>query len=147
LNKYQDLLVALASKLKERRQNSVILEVMNEPSAGWNQPYNWFEIQARFVVAVRRVAPVLPLIVTGDRGGGIDGLLRLNPQPAINDPMILYSFSLLRANDRDTPRGRLEQQALAQICQRHRLSCRSRQQGKSHGRGTGQDRLRCRTVG
>lgn len=91
LNKYQDLLLALASKLKERPQNSIVLEVMNEPSAGWNQPYNWFQIQARLVAAVRRVAPVLPLLVTGDRGGGIDGLLRLNPT-AINDPMILYSF-------------------------------------------------------
>jgi len=91
LGKYQDLLVALASKLKERPQNSVVLEVMNEPSAGWNQPYNWFQIQARLVAAVRQAAPVLPLLVTGDRGGGIDGLLRLNPT-GINDPMILYSF-------------------------------------------------------
>jgi len=58
---------------------------------GWRDDYDWLGFQTRLVKAVRAVAPDLPLVVTGDRGGGIDGLLRVDVA-AIDDPAIIYSF-------------------------------------------------------
>ncbi len=90
---YRSVLVDVAVALAKENKGNVFLELMNEPPTGWGGSDGdlWQETQKDYVKAIRRLAPNLPLIVTGDRGGGIDGLLRLDPGK-IDDPHILYSF-------------------------------------------------------
>jgi len=90
---YRATAVAFARALNDEPQGRFILELMNEPPGGYGATDDdgWRPFQALLVKAARAVAPALPLVVTGDRGGGPDGLLRLNPA-ALDDPGILYSF-------------------------------------------------------
>jgi len=90
LQKYQNLLVELAKRAAALPRAKVVLELMNEPSAGYDSQADWFSDQRQFVDAIRSVAPALPLLLTGDRGGGIEGLLRLNPSQF--DANTFYSF-------------------------------------------------------
>jgi aryl-phospho-beta-D-glucosidase BglC (GH1 family) len=92
-NLYRDVLVEIAGTIVKQSKKNAILELMNEPPGGWGarDALLWQNTQRDFVKAIRRAAPDLPLIVTGDRGGGIDGLLRLVPED-IDDPQIFYSF-------------------------------------------------------
>lgn len=92
LARYADVLEGLARVLSPLPNNRVILEVWNEPPSGWGYiDYAWFDIQKRFVATIRRSAPSLPVLVTGDRGGGMSGLLRLDPS-AFDDANMFYSF-------------------------------------------------------
>jgi hypothetical protein len=90
---YRSVLIEVASALIKESRGHVLLELMNEPPTGWKQSDGdlWEETQKDYVKAIRRVAPNLPLIVTGDRGGGIDGLMRLDPEK-IDDQHVFYSF-------------------------------------------------------
>lgn len=91
--RYEAMIVAFARALPRDGHGRYVLELMNEPPGGygWRDNYGWREFQIRLVKAARAVAPQLPLVVTGDRGGGLDGLLRLDVA-AIDDPAIIYSF-------------------------------------------------------
>ena len=83
-------MVYVASRL--RAEPTAALEILNEPSIGWKRTRpDWTEMQAAFVKAVRGVAPQMTLVVTGDLGGGIKGLVRLDPA-GLDDANILYSF-------------------------------------------------------
>jgi endoglucanase len=92
-SRYQVTLVELAKAIVQSGNHQIVLELMNEPPGGygWHDRFSWLTLQATLVKAVRAVAPSLPVVVTGDRGGGIEGLLRLDPA-TIDDPAIIYSF-------------------------------------------------------
>lgn len=89
---YKALSVELAKALKEHG-GKVVLELMNEPPTGWGyfEKASWFDLQAEMVHEIRAVAPRLTLLLTGDKGGGVDGLMRFDPS-SVDDPYMLYSF-------------------------------------------------------
>ncbi len=90
---YRDALLDLARAMAATGDPRLVLELMNEPQGGWsgNEGVYWIKLQPDIVRAVRQVAPHLPLVVTGDRGGGIDGLIHVDPT-SFDDPAIFYSF-------------------------------------------------------
>jgi hypothetical protein len=90
-DRYQATVAAFAGALAHR--SGYVLELMNEPPGGYSayDSFVWPEFQIRLVKAARAVAPELPLVVTGDRGGGPDGLVRLDAG-RIDDEAIIYSF-------------------------------------------------------
>jgi endoglucanase len=90
---YSAALVEVARTLAARNEDRIVLELMNEPPGGWGlwDSIGWPGVQQRLVRAVRVAAPNQPLIVSGDEGGGIDGLMHIDAR-AIDDPNIIYSF-------------------------------------------------------
>jgi endoglucanase len=84
--------VQLAVELARRSQGSVALELMNEPwPCGGTGDASWAGLQNRLVVEIRKVAPRLPLVVTGCTGA-VDSLLGLNVAGYVGDPNIIYTF-------------------------------------------------------
>ena len=65
----------------------VYFEVLNEPHM--EDSFRWAGIQGRAVAAIRAVAPMHTIIATGNRWGGIKGLLDIEP---IRDNNVIYSF-------------------------------------------------------
>ena len=91
--RYQGMLLDFSRAIEQLGDQKIVLELMNEPPGGysWHDKVDWRPFQSQLVKAIRAVAPQLPLILTGDRGGGIDGLLRLDPT-TLDDGDIIYSF-------------------------------------------------------
>ena len=94
--RYRATVTALARAMASRG-GPLVLELMNEPPGGWGwrDDFGWFDFQAELVAAARVVAPRLPLLLQGDHGGGIDGLMRLDPG-RLDGPTTLYSFHYYR---------------------------------------------------
>jgi hypothetical protein len=90
---YSTALVDVARALAARNEDRIVLELMNEPPGGWGiwDSMGWPGVQQRLVRAVREAAPNQPLIVSGDEGGGIDGLMHIDAR-AMDDSHIMYSF-------------------------------------------------------
>jgi endoglucanase len=65
----------------------VYFEVMNEPEE--QSPYRWEGVQDHAISVIRGEAPQHTIIATGDRYGGIDGLLQIEP---VRDENVIYSF-------------------------------------------------------
>ena len=65
---------------------------MNEPHLSAREkvdPSWWGPVQESLAAAIRRGAPLNTIVVTGERWGGIDGLLELKP---LADRNVVYSF-------------------------------------------------------
>lgn len=78
---------ALAAHLSARDPERVFLEVVNEPMV--EDPYRWFGIQARLILAIRSGAPRHTIIASGHRWSGLYELLALQPYADAN---IIYNF-------------------------------------------------------
>jgi len=92
LNKAEVYWEALARRFAGISVDRIFFEVMNEPhlSARENVDPGWWQpVQEALVAAIRRGAPSSTIIVTGERWGGIDGLLELKP---LTDRNLVYSF-------------------------------------------------------
>lgn len=91
---YKAMLVRTAVLLSTAYKDGVVLEPMNEPQLGYKPggAEQWRHMQASMVEAIRAEAPDLPLVVTGGRGGGREGLLALAPGALAKDPNIYFSF-------------------------------------------------------
>jgi hypothetical protein len=74
----------------------VAIEVMNEPQLGYN-PKEASHLQGMEVAlfkAVRAGSPDMTVIVSGGRGGGIDGLLNLDPTPFDKNTRFSFHYYL-----------------------------------------------------
>lgn len=84
--------VALAAKLASMPNSKVALELLNEPycqpSTGLN---GWPQVQRQMVTSIRKVAPRLPLILTGCRGH-LDTLELLDASSYQNDRNLYWTF-------------------------------------------------------
>lgn len=92
LGKVETYWETLAGHFAAISADRIFFEVMNEPhlSARENvDPAWWQPVQRSLVAAIRRGAPSSTIIVTGERWGGIDGLLELKP---LEDRNVVYSF-------------------------------------------------------
>ncbi|MFD1191986.1 glycoside hydrolase family 5 protein [Phenylobacterium conjunctum] len=69
----------------------VALELLNEPAAYPPRSGVWDAIQIQAHTEVRRVSSLIPIIVTGSMGGGVEGLLNLDPGP-YRGSNALFSF-------------------------------------------------------
>jgi hypothetical protein len=94
--RYLDLVTDLAGRLATLPQSQTVLELMNEPDQDW---FSWTTATDRWPTqlsalyqAARRAAPDLSLVLTGARGGGTEGLLRLDPTDYVHDPKVFWSF-------------------------------------------------------
>lgn len=84
-------LVALAQELVKRPQDTVALELLNEPPrCEAPSDVDWRPIQLRFVTDIRRVAAELPLVLTGC-GGPLEPVFTPNNEPDFSDPKLIYT--------------------------------------------------------
>jgi endoglucanase len=83
---------SLAGHFAAVSPDRIFFEVMNEPHLSAREkvdPSWWQPVQAALVAAIRRGAPTSTIIATGERWGGIDGLVELKP---LSDGNVVYSF-------------------------------------------------------
>lgn len=94
--RYLGLVRQFATRFRDLPADRVALELMNEPDQDWFSHLKltdrWPGQLASLVAAARRAAPKLPLVLSGGRGGGSEGLLRLDPRPFAGDDAILWSY-------------------------------------------------------
>jgi len=92
---YRQMSTDVARMLAALGAENVAIEPFNEPAyypcdtGGHN---DWQKVMADTVKAIRHVAPDLTVVATGACGGGVDGLVDLDP--IFDDPNILYSFHM-----------------------------------------------------
>lgn len=87
---YVALWKALATKWKALPAQRVAFELYNEPGFyGWTGGLAWSRYQQRLVAAVRGVDRERVLIVSGRKGGSLEGLVELAP---LEDDKLVYSF-------------------------------------------------------
>ncbi|MFZ1109182.1 MAG: cellulase family glycosylhydrolase [Rhodomicrobium sp.] len=94
--RYKSLVRTVARALVKMPSSEVGLELVNEPNQDWDSlsvPVDiWPRQLQELYLSARTEAPGLTLILTGARGGGIDGLLRLDPAFSADDPDTIWSF-------------------------------------------------------
>jgi endoglucanase len=82
----------LARRLAAISDERVFFEVMNEPHISTRERMDaswWPPVQEELAAAIRRGAPRSTIIATGEKWGGIDGLLGMAP---LSDHNVVYSF-------------------------------------------------------
>jgi endoglucanase len=82
----------LARRYAAFSADRVFFEVMNEPHISTREKMDaswWPPVQHRLAAAIRRGAPQSTIIATGEKWGGVDGLLALAP---LADRNVVYSF-------------------------------------------------------
>lgn len=88
----QRALVGIAQGLNSLQTRWVALEMLNEPkSCKVSGVIAWPVAQWRLYQAVRRVSPLLAIVVTPPRGQ-TDDLLAFDPAAYVPDPNVLFSF-------------------------------------------------------
>ena len=83
---------ALARHYAAFSTSRIFFEIMNEPHLSAREkvdPAWWQPVQAELAAAIRRGAPSNTIIATGEKWGGIDGLVALKP---LADRNVVYSF-------------------------------------------------------
>lgn len=78
---------AFATHYAKTDPAKVYFEVLNEPHM--EDSYRWAGIQGKAVAELRAIAPRHTIIATGNRWGGVEGLLDLEP---VRDANVIYSF-------------------------------------------------------
>ncbi|MEH6413484.1 glycoside hydrolase family 5 protein [Pseudomonas sp. CGJS7] len=87
---YLAMWTRLAGEFKSLPTQRVAFELLNEPGFyGIAGGFRWSRYQQRLVRAVRAVAPERVLIISGRKGGSLEGLVELDP---LDDPHLIYSF-------------------------------------------------------
>lgn len=83
------LWTALAKAFADVPPDRLVFELFNEPQYYGVHAWRWPALQRRLLAAVRAQAPKRAVLLSGSRGGGIEGLLRLEPE---RDPLVGYTF-------------------------------------------------------
>jgi endoglucanase len=80
---YADMIRRSARLLAGLGTEHIAIEPMNEPQSGYDpiSRLRWQGMMKRLYDAVHAESPDMTVIVTGGRGGGLDGLLDLDPTP------------------------------------------------------------------
>ncbi|WP_336966293.1 glycoside hydrolase family 5 protein [Sphingobium aquiterrae] len=88
---FNEVLAQVAARAGRRPVDKVALELINEPQVNCRIPGLWETYQAGFLKIARQHAPLTTIVLTGACGGGLFGLLQLDPS-TLNDPNTLFSF-------------------------------------------------------
>ncbi len=97
---YQDMVAAVASLAVDIGSDRVALEPFNEPSyypCDGHATDGWQQIMAATIHRIRMVSKELTIVATGACGGGIAGLLDLDPR--FDDADIYYSFHMYEPHE------------------------------------------------
>lgn len=92
---YRKMVVEVAAMLVKFGTDKVALEPFNEPAydpCDWRSTDDWQRIMTATVRDIRTVSTELTIVATGACGGGIGGLINLDP--TFDDPNIYYSFHM-----------------------------------------------------
>nr|WP_245432901.1 cellulase family glycosylhydrolase [Mesorhizobium loti] len=92
---YRQMVVEVAAMLVKFDTDKVALEPFNEPAydpCDWRSTDDWQRIMTATVRDIRAVSTELTIVATGACGGGIGGLINLDP--IFDDPNIYYSFHM-----------------------------------------------------
>lgn len=84
-----ELWSALAGALRHRPVNALAFELFNEPQYYGLQRLRWPGVQRQLLAAVRAQAPSHLVLLSGARGGSLEGLQALAPEP---DGCTAYTF-------------------------------------------------------
>jgi endoglucanase len=84
-----DLWSRLARALADLPMQRLVFELFNEPQFYGAAAWRWPSFQRRLLQAVRGPAPRHRVLLSGNRGGSLDGLEALAPLP---DPAVAYTF-------------------------------------------------------
>jgi len=79
----------MAGALADRPEASLAFELFNEPQYYGVQGLRWPGLQRRLLAAVRSRAPRHLVLLSGARGGSLEGLQALRPEA---DPRVAYTF-------------------------------------------------------
>jgi len=83
---------AVAAMLARDPSRRIALEFISEPHcAPATGPNSWQPIQLETWRAIRRVAPKLPLVLTGCRAR-VDTIVQVDAAPYVQDPNVIWSF-------------------------------------------------------
>ena len=85
----EGLWVRLAQAFAARPPEALVYELLNEPQYYGLAGLRWPVLQRRLLAAVRAQDAVHGVLLTGNRGSSIDGLLGLVPEP---DAQVAYTF-------------------------------------------------------
>ena len=93
---YLGIVRQFATRFRDYPADRVVLEPMNEPDQDWWSRLvaldRWPGQLATLHKTARRAAPKLPLMLAGNRSGGPEGLLRLDPSPFAGDDAVMWTF-------------------------------------------------------
>ena len=84
-------LTELARELNKRPAGRVGLELLNEPSCHLMPTIDWPAVEGGLYDDVRRVAPILPVALTGCSGNG-DDMMKIDASRYRNDPNAIFTF-------------------------------------------------------
>lgn len=87
VEQFADYWRALAQHYASWDPETVFFEVLNEPEA--RDPYRWYGVQARLVVAIREGAPKQTIIAAGAHWSDDDDLVFMEP---VSDANVIYNF-------------------------------------------------------
>ena len=94
--RYVGLVAEMARRLAPLPAERTALELINEPDQDWFSYVlatdRWPAQLAALHAAARKAAPDLTLVLSGGRGGGIEGLVRSDPKPYAGDGALIWSF-------------------------------------------------------
>jgi hypothetical protein len=88
---FNEVLALMAERAGQRPADKLALELINEPQVNCRNPGVWEKYQAGFLKIARRKAPRTTIVLTGACGGGLFGLLHLDPS-TIEDSNTLFSL-------------------------------------------------------
>lgn len=91
---YVATLGRIVAELAKLDTKHIAIEPMNEPQSGWGFGGNarMQSMMERMYQAVRSQSKDMVVVITGGRGGSINGLLNLDATPFASDPNTRYSF-------------------------------------------------------
>ena len=96
--RYLAIVRKFAARFEGFPAEATALELINEPDQDWFSPGpagdRWPGQLARLYRAARDEAPRLALVLSGPRGGGLEGLLRVDPKPYVADDAVIWSFHI-----------------------------------------------------
>ncbi len=80
---YTQLAELFAQRFADQSPRRFALELMNEPQPACQRTHgeDWLVTQVRLYQSLRKVAPHLPLVLTGPCWSSADGLIRIDPTP------------------------------------------------------------------
>ena len=91
---FEGIVGAVAAELEQRGVGHVGLELINEPARPATAPpgWDWNDVQRRLWRAARQRAHSLTLLLSGDQGSSVAGLLRVTPVPDSNVVYVVHYY-------------------------------------------------------
>jgi len=87
VERFTDFWRTVAQRYSSWDQERVFFEILNEPEM--RDPYRWYGVEAKIVVAIRQAAPGNTIIAAGARWDDDDDMVFMEP---VRDPNVIYVF-------------------------------------------------------